>query len=268
MKYEYRATLIDRKNKIAENIKYSIDPSSWIEYMKARTDEYANLAEVVESALPELEKGNYPLAHAILRDVDTKFQKFNENAIFELMMYFWHGFKNGVFSAEIWSTILGGGWQCGSRGMLGGVNLKQDTVLEMFGASIPKLLYGAGTPLGEEDWEEYYGSLPDEMIVYRGFSTGSQLQENGFSWTTDLQEAWKFAGLNTHTKRETPGVLAAIIPKCAILAVFSFESEIVVNPTIPKLDLKTKLVTGLALRKFQKKFQIGVEGRVPGAGMF
>jgi hypothetical protein len=236
MKYEYRATLIDRKNKIAKNITYFIDPASWIEYTRTRRDEYANVAEVVESALPELKKGDYELAGAVLHDIDRKFEKVNGNVVFEFMMYCWHGFKTGVFSDEIWSIILGCGWQCGSRGMLGGVNLRQDTVLEMFSASIPKLLYWAGAPRGEEDWEKYYDSLPEEMTVYRGFSTGSQLQENGFSWTTDLQEAWKFAAMNTHTKKEVPGVLGAIIPKSAILAVFDFESEIVVCQSARKFD--------------------------------
>jgi hypothetical protein len=149
--------------------------------------------------------------------------------------------------------------------MLGTVKLGQAEVLKMFNSAPKQDLFLVAT--GRREWNSYFESLGDEIEVYRGISTGSQLHENGFSWTTDAGQAWKFAALNTHTKKEIPGVISARVPKQAILAVFDYESEIVVNPTLPKRGISIQYLKGSALREFYRNNLIGKSGRVPGIGM-
>lgn len=265
MKFEYRTTLIDRVNRTAKNITYTLDAGSWLEHIRARPSEYGNIADVVESALPGLKSGHRGFAAALALNIDKASRDINANIIFELVMYCWHGLKSGQFPAETWAGALGYGWQCGKRGMLGGVKLAQATVVEMFAAAPKSALFWVAT--GRDDWDDYHRSLADEIEVYRGISTHSQLQDKGFCWTTDWEQAWKFAAMNTHSLMEIPGVITAKIPKQAVLAVFDFESEITVDPTVPKISSTTRFLKGADLRKFYKAQQIGKQGRVAGFGI-
>jgi hypothetical protein len=75
---------------------------------------------------------------------------------------------------------------------------------------------------------EFYRSLPDDVIIWRGCELG---RERGLSWTTQWRLAEKFSrGVRCRNAR--PTLVEAVISKRHVLAVFVSrnEFEIVVDP--------------------------------------
>src|SRR3546814_2693751 len=114
-------------------------------------------------------------------------------AIFELAMFVWAGFKNGVYSADTWATVLGFTWQAGAQGMLAAVKLSTAQVVEMFNAAPKHILFNViATDQDDESLLSTYEQLDDTILVFRGVSIGMAHHENAFSWSLDIEEARDF----------------------------------------------------------------------------
>lgn len=78
-----------------------------------------------------------------------------------------------------------------------------------------------------KDELETLHSLPEKIIVYRGTTSKNSKDLMAFSWTLSLKSAEWFA--KRFDDREQK-IFQAEIPKSEVLAYFSHEEEIVVNP--------------------------------------
>lgn len=81
--------------------------------------------------------------------------------------------------------------------------------------------------LMDKDELETLHSLPEKIIVYRGTTSKNSKDLMAFSWTLSLKSAEWFA--KRFDDREQK-IFQAEIPKSEVLAYFSHEEEIVVNP--------------------------------------
>ena len=254
--YTYRSTLVNAETGKLKNLTTEISTEGWFEYMRGDPmGLYGNSVEAVEkNVLPALESGDTALLAAGVTYMDNAWHEQNRSAIFQLAMFVWDGFKAGKYSAEAWATTLAICWQSGSRGMLAGVKLSQATALEMFRAAPIEKIMDVACWEGEDLTKEY-AEMPDEVQVFRGYSTGIEHYETGMSWTRDPQEAFNFMSINTHNEGEIPGLASALIPKHAILGLFSYEKEVVVDPTVPKIALEKSFLKGSELREFRKKWK-------------
>jgi hypothetical protein len=257
MIFLYRSTLVNSATGGVQNLTTSVDTDRWFQHM--RTDKYGlygNSADLVEEhVLPALAGNDIMAIAAIASTLDEQWRKHNRVAIFELAMFVWAGFKAGMYSAEAWAAVLAIAWQSGSRGMLATMRLSQAQVIEMFKAAPMHVIHKIVSHSGH-DVQAEYDALPDTIDVARGVSTGIDHYEDGFSWTRDAEEIIKFAALNCHTKKEIPGFLRATIPRSAILAMFSFESEVVVDPTVKKLNVEKHFLRGAELRDFHANIDV------------
>lgn len=251
MKYKFRSTLVDSERGIAKNFNYEVNTDDWLDHMRAKPEMYWNVPDLVERHLfPALAANSREHVAEFIVLLEEQCLERNANIVFELAMFVWAGFKSQKYSAGVWAAVLGLTWQSGYRGMLASVALSQATVREMFRSVSHEAIHWAVDPDGET--QRRYEQLPDVLQVYRGVSTGIDHYEEGFSWTTDVTEAQNFMAHNTHNDREIPGLLAATIPKEAILAVFEFENEVVVDPAVPKLEVLKHFLRGPELRNFRK----------------
>lgn len=255
MIFTYRSTLVESATGRAKNVATPIDTEKWLEWLKAdKLGLYGNTAEVVEQhLLPALESENFEELATMVNHYDQEWYQVNKLVIFELAMFVWAGFKAGKYSADTWATVFSTAWQSGSRGMMAGVKLSQLQVIEFFKAAPMHRIHSAAEFEGE-DLNAEYASLPDAIELYRGVSTGIDHFENGFSWTRDLQEAVNFAAMNCQNKKEIPGIVTAIVPKTAVLAMFSYEGEVVIDPTVKKIKVQREFLKGAALKNFRAKF--------------
>jgi hypothetical protein len=144
--------------------------------------------------------------------------------------------------------------------MLATVKLSQAQVIEMFKAAPIQVIHKIVSHSGH-DVQAEYDALPETLDVARGVSTGIDHYENGFSWTTDAEEVIKFAALNCQTKKEIPGFIHATVPKSAILAMFSFENEVVLDPTVKKLKVQKHFLRGSELRQFHASIDVEANTR-------
>lgn len=255
MIFNFRTTLVDKHAGRARNVRLTIDTDTWLERLgDPAYPMYGNALDIVRDNLtPHAKDEHLDLFHELYFDAYLGWKEFNVVLVFEYAMYMWAQYKAGRISSKVWAVVLSVAWQSGARGMLACVVLNSAQVREMFkAADLDTLLNYSSSD--EEDMKSLYANLPDTLTVYRGVSTGIDHFEDGFSWTRDVQEPFRFAALNTQTKKEIPGVLTATIPKEAVLALFSFESEVVVDPTIPKLEVHKEFLRGAELRKFHKQF--------------
>ena len=55
-------------------------------------------------------------------------------------------------------------------------------------------------------------------------------------------------------------MLSAVIRKEAVLAVFDFENEVVVDPTVPKVEVERHFLHGAKLRAFRKWIDVSRRG--------
>ena len=251
MIFSYRSTLVNRETNRAKNLLTPIDTEHWIEV--ARMDEmglYGNTADLVESCvLPLLVTEKHDELGSVVRELDRQWHKHNRTVIFQLAMFVWAGFKSGRYSAETWATVLAVAWQSGSRGMMATVKLSQAQAVEMFKAAPRDVLLRAAE-LDGDDLVQDFDALEDEFQVFRGVSTGIDHFEDGFSWSLDPQQALTFATLNCQNKKEIPGLVSAIVRKDSVLAIFSYENEVVVDPTVKKIEVEKYFFRGKQLRDF------------------
>jgi hypothetical protein len=258
MLFTYRATIVDRETGRLENVGTSVDTDKWLDFM--RRDErglYGNSADLVEEHLvPLLPGDNLDAIYNVVRELYEVWRPRNKLVIFQLAMFVWAGYKTGRYSANVWATVLAFAWQSGSRGMLAATKLTQAQVIEMFKAAPRHTLLRMGEFEGE-DLNAAYDALPESIQVFRGVSTGIDHFEDGFSWTLDVAQCKTFSALNCQNKKEIPGFVIATVPKEAILAMFSYENEVVVDPTVPKTDVAKHFLRGKELRDFH--LQIDVE---------
>lgn len=262
MNFTYRATRVDRSTNRFRNNTYTLDTDTWLDHI--RRDEqgaYGNSAELVERhILPPMEAGRLDELHAVLFNLHNQWRQHNAMTIFEFAMYAWAGYKAGRFSADAWATVLAIAWQSGSRGMMAATKLQQAQVVEMFRAATRKTLLSMGE-FEDEDLNDQYESLPDTFQVFRGVSTGLDHFENGFSWTLDPQQAPTFAALNCQNKKEIPGYVLAVVRKEAVLGMFSYEKEVVIDPTVPKVDVQKYFLRGKELRDFHRNIDVEANTR-------
>jgi hypothetical protein len=251
MIFSYRSTLVNRETNRAKNLLTPIDTEHWIEV--ARMNEmgfYGNTADLVESCvLPLLVTEKHDELGSVVHELDRQWHKHNRTVIFQLAMFVWAGFKSGRYSRETWATVLASTWQSGSRGMMATVKLSQAQVVEMFKAAPRDVLLRAAEFDGD-DLVRDYNALEDAFQVFRGVSTGIDHFEDGFSWSLDPQQALTFATLNCQNKKEIPGLVSAIVSKDSVLAIFSYEKEVVVDPTVKKIEVEKYFLRGKQLRDF------------------
>lgn len=257
MLFTYRSTLVDRDNRRATNTKTTIDTEQWLDVMRRDPRRlYGNSADLVQQhVLPLLETNKLDELSATVYALYEQWRERNGTAIFELAMYVWAGHKAGRYSADVWATILAIAWQSGARGMMAATVLTQAQVIEMFKAAPRPTLLRMGESV-DCDLNKEFEELPDSFQVFRGMSTGISHFENGFSWTLDPEQMFTFAALNCQNKKEIPGFVLAVIPKEAVLAMFSYEREVVVDPTVAKLEVQKHFLRGKELRDFHKKIDV------------
>lgn len=257
MKFTYRATLVDRKAGRLKNTKEIIDTETWLERIANPAHYlYGNSKEVIEKNLtPYARDESVEVFSAMLFQTYEAWRKVNVIILFEYAMYMWAEFNAGRISSKVWAAVLAVAWQSGARGMMACVVLTAAQVRAMFKAADIHTLHQLGSLQGE-DLNELHNSLPDTFTVYRGVSTGISHFEDGLSWTRDIEEPIRFAVLNCQNKKEIPGFITATIRKEAVLALFSFESEVVVDPAVPKLEVKKEFLRGSELRKFHKQYDV------------
>jgi hypothetical protein len=262
MLFTYRATIVNRETSRLENIATSVDTDKWLDFM--RRDEkglYGNSADLVEQhLLPLLAGDDLEAIYNLVLQLYEGWRPRNGIVIFQLAMFVWAGYKAGRYSADVWATVLAVAWQSGSRGMLAATKLTQSQVIEMFKAAPRHTLLRMGEFEGE-DLNRDYDALPESIQVFRGVSTGIDHFEDGFSWTLDVAQCKTFSTLNCQNSKEIPGFVIATIPKDAILAMFSYENEVVVDPTVPKTDVSKYFLRGKELRDFHRQVDVDANTR-------
>ena len=257
MLFTYRATMVNRETGRVENVGTTVDTDKWFDFM--RKDErglYGNSADLVEQHLIPLLSGDdlEAISNAVFQLYEG-WRPRNKIVIFQLAMFVWAGYRAGRYSADVWATVFAFAWQSGSRGMLAATKLTQSQVIEMFKAAPRHTLLRMGEFEGE-DLNRDYDALPEQIQVFRGVSTGIDHFEDGFSWTLDVAQCMTFAALNCQNKKEIPGFVLATIPKQAILAMFSYENEVVVDPTVPKIEVAKRFLRGKELRDFRREVDV------------
>lgn len=257
MKFAYRATLIDRETGRARNTTETIDTDTWLVRIADPAQPlYGNALEVVERNLaPYARDEEVETFSGMYFRTYEQWKKFNIVLVFEYAMYMWAEYKAGRISSKVWAAVLSVAWQSGARGMMACVVLTAAQVREMFQAADRHTLLALSSS-DDEDMNALYESLPETFTVYRGVSTGIDHFEDGFSWTRDIEEPLRFAALNCHSKKEIPGFITATIRKDAVLGLFAFESEVVVDPAVPKLEVHKQFLRGNDLRKFHKRIDV------------
>lgn len=263
MNFTYRATLVDRASGRLKNIKTVVDAETWLDRIANPANEYlyGNSKEVIDGNLtPYANDEQVETFASMLMSTYEAWRKGNVIILFEYAMYMWSEFNAGKISSRVWAAVLGIAWQSGARGMMACVVLTAAQVRAMFKAADLETLHKLVEFEGE-DLNSLYESLPDTLTVYRGVSTGISHFEDGLSWTRDINEPVRFAVLNCQTKKEIPGFITATIRKEAVLALFSFEQEIVVDPMVPKVDVKKEFLRGSELRKFHKQYDVEANAR-------
>lgn len=262
MIFSYRSTLVDHASGKAKNLITPIDTEKWLDRVRDNPlGLYGNSAQLIEEhVLATLQAGDVMMVAAIVSKLDDEWRGKNNCIIFELAMFVYAGFKAGQYTAETWAAVLAVAWQSGSRGMLATVKLSQAQVIEMFKAAPMHVLHKIVSHDGLVVQAEY-DALGDTLDVARGVSTGIDHYEDGFSWTTDAEEVIKFAALNCQTKKEIPGFIHATVPKTAVLAMFSFENEVIIDPTVKKIKVVKHFLRGSELRNFHANVDVEANTR-------
>lgn len=256
MKFTYRATALDRQTQRIKNVTRIIDTDNWLEVLRDEQQIYGNTAVIVEhQLLPLLDSQKLSDLRECVFELYDIWRQGAGTAIFELAMFVWAGHKKGIYSADVWAIVLGFTWQAGARGMLAAVKLSTDQVLEMFNAAPKRVLFNVmASDQSEEIQFSTYEQMDESILVFRGVSTGIEHHENAFSWSLDVEQARDFSLRNCQSKKEAPGIISAVIQKSAILCMFDYESEIVVNPRVSKIKVTKAFLQGKELKKFHKTF--------------
>lgn len=111
----------------------------------------------------------------------------------------------------------------------------QETEYVNAGVNVPRQKFvrlfkecGKEALMDKEELEQL-DALPNHVTIYRGVASGKEKSAKSISWTLDPAVAKRFA------EHKLPGrsngkVFTTTVPKTAILALFSDESEVLVNP--------------------------------------
>jgi hypothetical protein len=262
MRFAYRATLVDGESKKFRNVRRVVDTEGWLDYARSDpTKLYGNAAELIQDKLLPLAKDEsvVDFEYVLFMFYDAVREK-NVMVLFEFLMYLWAEHKAGRISSLVWAAALYVCWQAGSRGMMAAIELNAGQVIEMFqAATLENMLEIATTEAF--DAKTIYRELPEEFALYRGVSTGIDHLEDGFSWTNAPEEVLRFMTLNCQNKKEIPGSIGALVRKDALLALFRFESEFVVNPRIKKRGVRKEFLRGGELRAFYKNVDVDANTR-------
>lgn len=252
MRYTYQYLVLEANGRVTTD-KEQIDASAWLDYLAAHTDRYGNLGEFVTAALAALPTQDPLVASAITADIDELFCTQQPTAVFQFAMYCWEEFRAGRLSAQAWSAVLGTAWDCGERAMLDHIPLNSAQVVQMFEAADKDTLFRVTAR--RDDWASFFAGLPDLIPVYRGITTALKYRENGLCWTTLSEKAKQLSGQNVKTADDIPGVVAALVPKTAVLAFFGQGDELVINPAIAKEHQETHYLSGTGLSKFRQNWK-------------
>ena len=229
MIYTYRYTFLENSGRIRTDSE-KIDADQWLTYLQANAARYGNLHDYVVASLKAIQEDDPLIAAAVVAEIDDTYRDGEPTAAFQFLMYCWTAFKAGEISAAAWAAALASAWQSGQRSLPDGVALAENLLLRMFRSADREALFQVG-------------------------ASGSKFQENGLSWTTSPEEAKKFAARQVSTATQIPGVIRAQVPGSAILAVFDFAQEVVVDPTIPKENVSTNFLNGSGLTKFRQNWK-------------
>jgi hypothetical protein len=266
MKYTYHFNVLAPNGRITQESE-KIDATTWLDALRTDTERYGNLYEFISGGLEAANRDNPLLAASLAKQLDEACRDADPTLLFQFTMSAWHTFKNGNMPAGSWAAILATAWQAEERSMLDHVSLSQAQIIDMFKAAEREALFRVGA--SRKDWDAFYAELPEEIDIFRGITTDMKYQEDGLSWTTNANQAREFSGRNVRSATEIPGVIQARVPKQALLAMFDIRDEVVIDPRVPKLNVKTHYLSGTGLIKFRKnwkKWQEAQEERIAKAG--
>lgn len=252
MRHTYQYLAIEHDGRVTTD-KEQIDSATWLDYLRTHQDRYGNLHEYIAASLANLPAETPLVAADMAGQIDEIFRTQEPTAVFQFAMYCWDAFNAGRLSAGAWGAVLGTAWGCGERAMLDHVPLSSALIVRMFEAADKAMLFRVGT--GREDWDDYLAALPERIPVYRGVTTATKYGETGLCWTTQPEKAKQFSGQNVRNLTDIPGVLHAIVPKTAVLAVFGQGDELVLDPTAPKEALQSSYLSGPGLSKFRQNWK-------------
>lgn len=252
MRYTYQYRVLEHDRRVTTD-KEPIDASTWLDYLAANAERYGNLGEFVTAALAALPTQDPLVGSAITADIDEMFCTQQPTAVFQFAMYCWEECRAGRLSAQAWSAILGTAWGCGERAMLDHIPLSSAQIVQMFEAADKETLFRVTAR--RDDWASFFAGLPDLIPLYRGITTAMKYRENGLCWTTLSDKAKQLSGQNVRTANDIPGVVAALVPKTAVLAFFGQGDEMVINPAIAREHEETHYLSGTGLSKFRQNWK-------------
>lgn len=252
MRYTYQYLVLEADGRVTTD-KEQIDSSNWMDYLRANQDRYGNLHEYIEASLASLPADSPLVAADIAGQIDEIFRTQEPTAVFQFAMYCWDAFNAGRLSASAWAAVLGTAWTCGERAMLDHIPLSSATVVRMFEAADKATLFRVGT--GREDWNDYLASLPEQIPVFRGITTGLKYRETGLCWTLNPEKAKQYSGQNVRNLNDIPGVVHALVPRTAILAVFGKGDELILDPAASREQQQSTYLSGPGLTKFRQNWK-------------
>lgn len=152
----------------------------------------------------------------------------------KLTLHCWELCRSGKLDNRVWATILKNTWQRGKAScLLLWAKLSPATVVQMFASASKDILMDEN--FGTTTEFAVFERLPDSLVVWRGVSSNSKYLANGFSWSLDRNQACWFAYRNSSRAIGAPVLVQATVAREAVLALFGYEQEIVVNPEGPSL---------------------------------
>lgn len=140
---------------------------------------------------------------------DARMQrKVSLKVIADMFVDYWSGFDTGVTGVSYLSAQDLFDAPGNSEHSLIIVSTKE--IIDLMVPSFHKYI----RPWNEPADKKFYDSLPEDITLYRG-GDASELEndEYGYSWTTDLETAKKFAGEMARYRREDPVVMTVDIKK-------------------------------------------------------
>lgn len=147
----------------------------------------------------------------------------------KLTLHLWEQRKSGKLDAQVWGAILRDTWQRGKIGcLLMEASLPPKTLAAMFAEACADTLMEDSFGISTES--VIFKNLPEKFVIWRGVRANSNHRANGLSWTLDRNQACWFAYRNALICHDTPVLIQASVSREAVMAVFAYEQEVVVNP--------------------------------------
>lgn len=146
----------------------------------------------------------------------------------KLTLHLWEQRQAYKLDPTVWAEILRCTWQRGKVGcLLLEAKLAPKTVAAMFSNACGETLMKESFGIAAE-WD-IFRSLPEKFVAWRGVSSNQEHQTTGYSWTLDRNQACWFAYRSASASNGNPILIQATVCRDAMMAVFAYEQEVVVN---------------------------------------